>query len=206
MKRITGTIFGIEYHSIKRKRIGSLQKSDLVITATCSRCGLEYSIQRQNLRQRIIQKRRIHTMCLNCTRTKHGMFGTRFYRIWCGMISRERSKTGRNAKYYALKGIKVCSRWHRFENFKEDMYATYKEDLTIDRINSNKDYCKENCRWVTQKFQNGNRATVILYKGENAAQASLRLGGRGLVQCRLKRGWSKERAFTTPAKPIKKST
>jgi len=90
----------------------------------------------------------------------HGMFGTRFYRIYHGMKSRcNNSNTGKSYKWYGGKGIKC--RWNKFEDFRDDMYVSYLEHVkeygekqtTIDRMDSSKDYYKENCRWATYKEQ-----------------------------------------------------
>jgi len=66
---------------------------------------------------------------------------------------------------YRKKKISVCSEWHNFENFKNDMHYSYMEhlkdfsemDTTLDRIDNKKNYNKSNCRWATRKQQNNNR-------------------------------------------------
>lgn len=133
---------------------------------------------------------------------RHGMSGTRFYHIWQDMIDRIKRPTNHAYKNYGGRGIKVCKRWisHKgFINFYNDMIPTYKKTLTIDRINNNGNYCKENCRWITKADQSKNRRDNIKYKGEIMADACKRLGGKKLlIFDRLNSGWSKKRAFTTP--------
>lgn len=90
---------------------------------------------------------------------KHGMFGTRFYRIFYGLRNRCNNPKSNTAKDYHDKGIKCL--WKSFEEFKRDMYKSYlkhctefgEKQTTIDRLDSSKNYCKENCRWATYKEQ-----------------------------------------------------
>lgn len=94
----------------------------------------------------------------------HGM--TRVYRIWAGMISRCETPSSSAYKNYGARGIKVCERWHLFENFLADM-GEPGSDQSIDRIDVNGDYCPENCRWETKKTQQRNttRNVMIEYNG-----------------------------------------
>jgi len=62
---------------------------------------------------------------------------------------------------YGARGIKVCRAWHTFENFYNDMGASYKDGLTLDRIDNNGDYCPENCKWIETRFQSRNRRNCI---------------------------------------------
>lgn len=96
--------------------------------------------------------------------TTHGKYETREYKVWEDMKSRCISKTGKAYKQYGSRGIAVCERWNKFENFYEDMKNGYRDDLTLDRIDNNKGYYKENCRWTTWEVQENNRSNNILVK------------------------------------------
>lgn len=93
-----------------------------------------------------------------CTRSG-GM--TRVYRIWAGMISRCETPSSSAYKNYGARGIKVCERWHVFENFLSDM-GEPTPDQSIDRIDVNGDYCPENCRWETKKNQQRNTTRNVM--------------------------------------------
>lgn len=85
------------------------------------------------------------------------MSGTRFYKIWKGMSTRCNNEKYKLFKDYGGRGIKICNEWRTFENFRDDMLASYKEDLSIERKNNDGNYCKENCKWATRQEQNMNK-------------------------------------------------
>lgn len=92
---------------------------------------------------------------------KHGMKGTRFFNIWRSMKDRCLNPNSKYYRHYGGRGISVCEKWLRFPGFQKDMFPTYKEDLTIDRVDVNGNYCKENCKWSTRKEQTRNRRNTI---------------------------------------------
>jgi hypothetical protein len=97
----------------------------------------------------------------------HRMTGGRFYQIWRNMHSRCENPNVPYYKKYGAVGVKVCDRWFSFTNFMEDMLSTYKENLTIDRIDNSKGYSPDNCRWATRKEQalNRERKRIITWNG-----------------------------------------
>jgi hypothetical protein len=93
---------------------------------------------------------------------KHGGRNDVLYVVWCGMKQRCLYSRGKNFKYYGGRGIKLSQSWEEYLNFKTDMEASYKKGLTLDRIDVNGNYCKENCRWATPKEQANNKRIHLI--------------------------------------------
>lgn len=119
-----------------------------------------------------------HTQSCGCyhkerakeVKTTHGMSRTRLDKIYRAMKERCYNPNHKMYKYYGGKNIKICEEWlNDIENFfnwaKNNGYS---DKLTIDRIDSNKDYSPDNCRWITMAEQNKNKSNNIwiTYNGE----------------------------------------
>ena len=146
---------------------------------------------------------------VNNSSYKHGMRRTRFYGLYKSMCNRCKKPSQTNYYLYGGRGIKCL--WNSFEEFRDNMYESYQahvkefgeKDTTIDRIDNNGNYCKENCRWETQKEQARNKRNnhLITYNGITKCLSQW-VEDMGLtkssVEHRLTRAWSIEKALTTP--------
>lgn len=167
-----------------------ITSTDLLLNGQCKSCSC-------------LQKEKISKLSY-----RHGLHKTKIYNIWCAIKHRCSSNVGKNTKYYRDKGIKVCNEWIDKENgfinfYNWAMQNGYKEGLSIDRIDSNKNYCPENCRWVDSYIQNNNKSSnkYITYNNETytLAQWCRKLGlNYHRTVCRLLRGWTVEKSFTMP--------
>lgn len=149
-----------------------------------------------------------HTQSCGCLQginlRKHGKGNTRIYEIWCNIKTRCYNKSNKRYLDYGGRGITVCDEWlHDFQAFYDwSMANGYRDDLTIDRIDNNKGYLPDNCRWVTQKEQQNNRRNnhLITYNGktQTLAQWADEIGlSYKTIQSRIKRGWNIEKALNT---------
>lgn len=152
--------------------------------------------------------------CLHSERTaeaasatfkKHGKSSSAVYRRWWGMI--ERCSNCKHVSYhlYGGRGITVCERWLKFENYYADMGEPPTPQHSLDRIDNSGPYCKENCRWATISEQaNNQRSNVLLThngKTQTMIQWSRELGiGRATLRKRRALGWSDEQVLSTPTR------
>lgn len=136
-------------------------------------------------------------------RIKHRMAGTSTYKCWGRMKERCLDKKHKSFKRYGGRGITICDRWIKFENFLADM-GEKPDGLTLDRKDNDGNYTLENCQWSTPKQQTRNRSTsrLLTYKGvtKSMAQWADDLGieyyllRNRITKCK----WTVERAFETP--------
>lgn len=112
------------------------------------------------------------------------------------MKSRCFRKNNKKFKEYGGRGIKVCERWLKFDNFYEDM-GEAPVNMSIDRIDNNGNYEPGNCRWATAKQQNNNKRNTITItaNGETktVAEWCQKLNvSRSLICNRKNRGWTED--------------
>jgi len=135
-------------------------------------------------------------------KTTHGMSSSRIYSIWVNMINRCYRPNTVNYDNYGGRGITVCDAWNTFDGFYADM-GDPPSAHSLDRIDSNGNYTKENCRWATNLQQANNARTnrVLTFNGMSKTMSEWEryLGfSTGLVRHRLNRGWNVEKSLTTP--------
>jgi len=124
---------------------------------------------------------------------------TKTYNAWRHIIQRCNNSRDVLYKHYGGRGIRVCKRWMKFINFLNDMGIAPK-NKSIDRINNNKGYFKNNCRWATDEEQHRNtrKTRLICHNGEIHCLRDWerKLGlGYGTIWRRIKRGFPIDRAL-----------
>lgn len=129
----------------------------------------------------------------------------RLYNIWRGMKTRCYDINCDRYSNYGGRGITICNEWKtNFDNFYDWATANgYKDDLTIERIDVNGNYEPLNCTWTNAKIQANNRTNnhLIVFGNQThtlSEWAEIVKINRSTLWYRLKRGWTVERALTTP--------
>lgn len=136
---------------------------------------------------------------------KHGLFkgnkkAPREYWIWVGIKQRCNNHNNWAYPFYGGRGITVCSEWiDDYERFIADMGNCPTSSHSIDRINNDAGYFKENCRWATPKEQADNRSNKILIDGLSIEEICKLTGMKySGVYARYQRGWHIDQIATTP--------
>lgn len=132
-------------------------------------CGKSVTVLVSNLR-------RGHSLSCGCLRnestskalTTHGMAGRRVYNTWAHMKQRCNNPSNDAYKYYGERGITVCKEWERdFLSFYQwAICKGYNDTLSIDRIDNDKGYFPENCRWADAVTQAANRRLLKMNKSK----------------------------------------
>lgn len=127
------------------------------------------------------------------------MCETPIWHTWANMLRRCTETTHKDYPNYGGRGITVCERWQRFENFYADM-GDKPEGTSIERMRNDEGYNPDNCTWATRHEQARNtRKTKFVHVGGqriSLAEAAERFGlPYSTVKCRLRRGWSVEQAL-----------
>lgn len=140
----------------------------------------------------------------------HGKSKTRLYSVWLSMRERCNCETSDAYSFYGGRGIAICEEWNDFSVFEKwALSSGYDETAkthvcTLDRIDYNKGYSPDNCRWVDSVVQSNNQRSNVLItfngKTQTRAQWAREKGWRyELIRDRIDRyGWSVERALNEP--------
>lgn len=119
------------------------------------------------------------------------------------MMTRCYNKKSACYAQYGGRGIKVCRRWWRYENFLCDMGRMPTPEHSLDRIDNTKGYNPKNCRWATRSEQSLNRRDRRLYEGKPLIVWSRETGlDVRLIWERLTRGWKRPRLFAPPQRQL----
>ena len=145
-----GMMYATE-NSKERKRFGIYK---------CGFCGTEFKACTSNIKRK-------HTNSCGCynkikvseSTKKHGLFRTRLYTIWINMKMRVLNPKNKRYNDYGGRGITICEEWKNdfmpFYNWA--MENGYSDELSIDRIDNDRNYEPSNCRWATQSVQSRNQ-------------------------------------------------
>lgn len=184
------------------ERRGSDEKGQALWLCRCD-CGKEKVIRGHDLKQGT--KSCGCSRIKNCGLYKHGLSSTKLHSTWRSIKDRCYNKKNKSYSFYGGRGIVMCEEWlNEFVSFYDWANANgYKENLTIDRIDPNGNYCPENCRWV-DRIKQANNTRRNVYVTINGETKSLPDWCRALgvnqhsVRTRIYKGWDPVLALTTP--------
>jgi hypothetical protein len=202
-KDLTGQRFG---RLVVLEEAGRNKHGDLFLKCKCD-CGNVTIARSGNIRRghttscgcyaKEVRARRFRDMT-----TIHGGSKTRLYSIWKKMIFRCEKSLPPSPSYrnYRGRGITVCREWHSYPVFRDWAQTSgYRGNLTIDRIDNDKGYSPDNCRWATYKEQGANRRNTVNFNGLCVAEWARILNvPSGTFYHRRRLGWVLEKVIRTP--------
>lgn len=173
-------------------------------TCRCE-CGNTIEVLSGNIRSE-------HTKSCGClkkaiwlkARTSHDKSKLPEYKVWKGLRKRIHNPNDERYSSYGGRGLTVDPRWDAsFEVFLADMGRRPGSGYSVERLDNDKGYWPDNCRWATNKEQTNNRRSsrVLEYNGESrtlAQWAELTGIAQATLRRRIERGWGVKEAFETP--------
>ena len=196
MSKPLNNLQGFHFGSLTVLQLGKSHGNGAVWLCQC-KCGTQKEIRASDMVQGSVKSCGCeHTKRIAKASTTHGLTNTRTYSIWQAM----RNRCNRINQDYSCRGITYDERWDSFENFYLDM-GEVPDGMSIDRIDVNGNYNKDNCRWATREQQaNNTRANVFIEwngKRQTRSQWERELNMKPTtLRSRLKAGWSLDRAMT----------
>lgn len=196
------------------KQVGRTKHGNIKWECRCS-CGNITIVSAGDLKKR-------HTMSCGCRRREvsaarqrtHGESKTRTgipasseYQTWASIIQRCTNLNNPNYKNYGGRGITICKRWLKFENFLADMGRRPSSKHTIERKDNEGPYSSSNCKWATRMEQGNNKRNnrLITHDGQTRTLSewarTTGIQGRTLGMRLDSLGWSVEKTLTTPTRP-----
>lgn len=207
----TPTEFGVNFKNLSGKKFGRLlllhptkqtKQGHWIWLCQCD-CGNQKEITGSN----IVYGRTTSCGCVQRERAstankEHGLTGTTECRIWQAIKNRTSNRNGQDFDDYGGRGITVCERWsNSFQAFLDDM-GERPDGMSLDRINNDLGYFKENCRWATKIEQmnntRGNHRETFNGETRTIAEWSRATGiKQSKISRRLRRGWTIQRTLET---------
>lgn len=145
-----------------------------------------------------------HKRAMAGYKQKHGLSRTVEYSAWCKMKDRCYNPNIKDYKRYGARCIKVCERWlYSFESFLEDMGLRPSPNHSLERKETNGDYCPDNCIWATRKEQSRNKVRSIKVEYNGSIKLLIEVceevgANYSIVRHRINGGWDLLSAITAP--------
>lgn len=208
MNDINGTVFGYWTATSETQKCSG----SLYVFCKC-KCGTAKYVRLEKLRNGTSKSCGCYQREMNTT---HGMTATsvrresREYWVWNSMVRRCTNAKDAGYKNYGGRGITVCDKWLTYVGFIEDMGFRPSDAHSIDRLDNNKGYCKENCAWVirTNQARNKRNNRIIEINGVKKTLAEWsEISGVSYTAIihRINSGWPIEEAVMKPARKMTRS-